>query len=180
MSSGDTLNRFPLFGLFAYRAARRVGHSDRKARLLGYSMAVLYAIFKSQAQRRREEKEHVEKKRKLPDEARGAKLDRVRFGGHQFLMITDDAHHARKSVVGNKIHEPDDYGPRVREKFPGRWHDKLLKQFDRYLASRSPSELEEDHTVYELYREWRDDCKTAGNRVDLEKLSRWLREHRDR
>lgn len=180
MSKSDTLNRFPLFGLFAYRAARREGHSDRKSKLLGYSMAVLYAIFKSQAQRRKEEKERTQKKQKLPKDVRGKQLDTVAFGGHQFLVVTDDAHHVRQSVVGHETHDPDDYEPRIRDKFPGQWHDQLLDQFDRYLAGYSPSELEEGHTVYELYEEWRDDCKTAGNRVDLKALEKWLREHEDR
>ena len=39
-----TLNRFPLFGLFAYRAARHMGYLEKDARLLGYSTALLYAI----------------------------------------------------------------------------------------------------------------------------------------
>ena len=30
-----TLNRFPLFGLFAYRAARHMGYQKNDARLLG-------------------------------------------------------------------------------------------------------------------------------------------------
>jgi len=42
-----TLNRFPLFGLFAHRAARQMGYTDDEARLLGYSTALLYAIFKA-------------------------------------------------------------------------------------------------------------------------------------
>jgi hypothetical protein len=31
------LNRFPLFGLFAYRDAKKMGYSEEDARLLGYS-----------------------------------------------------------------------------------------------------------------------------------------------
>jgi hypothetical protein len=42
-----TLNRFPLFGLFAYCAALRMKHPEKTARLLAYSTAVLYAIFKA-------------------------------------------------------------------------------------------------------------------------------------
>lgn len=53
MSDKTTLNRFPLFGLFAYRAALRMGHSDSAGRLLGYSTAVLYAIFKAKGQKKR-------------------------------------------------------------------------------------------------------------------------------
>jgi len=51
MAKSPTLNRFPLFGLFAHRAARKMGYTDAEARLLGYSTALLYAIFKAKAQK---------------------------------------------------------------------------------------------------------------------------------
>lgn len=175
-SNRETLNRFPLFGLFCYRAALRAGKSDRQARLLGYSMAVLYAIFKSQAQRRREGEEKTEK-RKLPAEASRAETGLVAFGGHQFLVIKDDAGHVRKSVVGNEVHEPAEYEKRVIEKFPQGWHDRLAKKFDRYLQPHQPSELKCEGAVYELYKAWRDDCKVGRNRVDLEALEDWIDDH---
>ena len=65
-----TLNRFPLFGLFAYRAAKKIGYSEEDARLLGYSTALLYAIFKAKSQAKKEKSE-VEKK--VPKEVKKAK-----------------------------------------------------------------------------------------------------------
>lgn len=176
MAEKTTLNRFPLFGLFCCRAALRMRKSQTQAQLLGYSMAVLYAIFKSQAERRREGKEKKEKK-KLPQEARRAKTDTLHFGGHDFLVIKDDAGHVRKSVVGNEIHEPDDYDRSVRAKFPDGWHDRLAKSFDRYLQPHMPSELQGESVLYDLYKVWRDECKVGRNRVDLDELQDWLAHH---
>ena len=45
MPKPATLNRFPLFGLFAHQAARHMRYSEDDACLLGYSTALLYAIF---------------------------------------------------------------------------------------------------------------------------------------
>jgi hypothetical protein len=63
-----TLNRFPLFGLFAYRAAGKMGYPEADAHLLGYSTALLYAIFKAKAQARKEKPEKEAKKKELPKE----------------------------------------------------------------------------------------------------------------
>ena len=38
------LNRFPLLGLWAKEAARRIGHNDADAQTIGHAYAVLYAI----------------------------------------------------------------------------------------------------------------------------------------
>lgn len=37
MPKPTTLNRFPLFGLFAHQTARRIGYAEDDARLLGYA-----------------------------------------------------------------------------------------------------------------------------------------------
>jgi len=176
MSEKETLNRFPLYGLFCCRAALRIGKSERQSQLLGYSMAVLYAIFKSQAERRKEGKKKKEK-RELPEEARRAKTDLLPFGGHEFMVIKDDAEHVRKTVVGHDIHEPEDYAKRVKEKFPGDWHKRLSKAFDRYLAPYAPSELQKEGRLYQLYKAWRDECRVGRNRVDLDELEDWLDSH---
>jgi hypothetical protein len=39
-----TLNRFPILGLWAEEAARRIGYSKDEAESLGHAYAVLYAI----------------------------------------------------------------------------------------------------------------------------------------
>jgi hypothetical protein len=177
MSEETTLNRFPLFGLFCCRAALRMGKSETQSELLGYSMALLYAIFQSQAQRRREGKAKKEK-RELPEEARRDRTDILAFGGHEFMVIKDEAGHIRKTVVGHEIHEPQDYAKSIREKFPDDWHDRLAQAFDKYLEPHEPSELQAEGKLYELYQAWRDECKTRRNRVDLNQLADWLAEHR--
>ncbi len=178
MADKMTLNRFPLFGLFAYRAALRMGHSESAARLLGYSTAVLYAIFKAKAQKQKESTDK-EAKKKMPPEVKKAKTGTVEFGGKQFTVIYDDAQHLRKTVVGHEIQTPDKYDSQVEGKFPSDWHDRLAKAFDKYLVPHTPSELNTGNTLYELYKAWRDECKVGFNRVDLEELTRWLKEHQD-
>lgn len=178
MSDKTTLNRFPLFGLFAYRAALRMGHSESAGRLLGYSTAVLYAIFKAKAQKQKESTDEKVKKR-MPAEAKKAKTGKIEFGGKEFTVIYDDAKHLRKTVVGHEIQEPEKYDSQVEEKFPDDWHDRLAKAFDKYLEPHKPKELNTGNTLYELYKAWRDECKVGFNRVDLEKLVEWLKEHKD-
>jgi hypothetical protein len=176
MSDKATLNRFPLLGLFAHRAALRIGHSDRAARLLGYSTAVLYAIFKARAQKQKESTDKDARK-KMPAEARRARTGTVEFAGKEFTVIYDKAKHLRKTVVGHEVQEPGKYDSQVRDKFPDDWHDRLAEAFDRYLEPHKPGELNTGNTLYDLYKEWRDECKVGFNRVDLEKLVDWLDDH---
>ena len=172
MPDRTTLNRFPLFGLFAYRAARRMKYPEETARLLGYSTAVLYAIFKAKAQK----KESSEAK-KMPKEVETAKTGTIEFGGKQFTVIYDEGKQPSKTVVGHEIQTPDKYGPQVEAKFPNGWYDRLAKAFDNYLKLHTPEEINSGNTLYELYKAWRDECKVGFNRVDLEKLVKWLKEH---
>ena len=75
-----TLNRFPLFGLFAYRAAKKAGYPEEDARLLGLSTALLYAIFKAKSQAKKEKPE--KEKKELPKEIEAkTKTRRVRRPG---------------------------------------------------------------------------------------------------
>jgi hypothetical protein len=79
-----TLNRFPLLGLFAHQVARHLGYPEDDARLLGYSTALLYAIFKAKAKATKEKAES--KKKELPTEIE-AKATTLRFGGQEFQVI---------------------------------------------------------------------------------------------
>lgn len=178
MSEKITLNRFPLLGLFAHRAARRIGHSKRASRLLGYSTALLYAIFKAKAHEQPRSTDE-QGRQKLPAEAGDAKTSQIEFGGKDFTTIRDNANHIRKTLVGHELHTPEEYQSQVADKFPDGWHDRLAEAFDRYLASHTPKELNTGDTLYELYRAWRDDCKAGFNRVDLEQLAHWLQDHTD-
>ena len=173
MPDKTTLNRFPLFGLFAYRAARRMKYPEETARLLGYSTAVLHAIFKAKAQK---QKERAEPK-KMPKEVETAKTGTIEFGGKEFTVIYDKGKHPSKTVVGHEIQTPDQYDPQVEAKFPKGWYDRLAKAFDNYLAAYDPGTLNKGNTMFELYKAWRDECKVGFNRVDLEKLMEWLKNH---
>lgn len=168
-----TLNRFPLFGLFAYRAARHMGYGEDDARLLGYSTALLYAIFKAKAQA----KEKPEKKKELPEEIRHVKTETITFGGQEFTIIPGKGKHLGQTVVGHEAHDPEDYEAEVTAKFPQGWHDRLAKAFDKYLAAHDADALNEKNTLFDLYKAWRDQCKVGFNRVDLQKLVGWLKEH---
>jgi hypothetical protein len=175
MPEKTTLNRFPLFGLFAYRAALIMKYPEETARLLGYSTAVLYAIFKAKAQR---QKENTEAK-KMPKEMETAKTGSIEFGGKEFTVIYDKGKHPSKTVVGHEIQTPDKYDPQVKAKFPKGWHDRLAKAFDSYLGRHTAEEINSGNTLYELYKAWRDECKVGFNRVDLEKLVDWLKNHEE-
>jgi hypothetical protein len=170
----STLNRFPLFGLFAYRAARHLGYSEADARLLGYSTALLYAIFKAKAQAK---KETPETKKELPEEIRKAKTETITFGGQEFTVIPARGNHLKQTIVGHETHNPKEYDTGVEAKFPAGWHDQLAKAFDKYLAAYDAEDLNRGNTLFDLYKAWRDACKVGFNRVDLEKLVGWLREH---
>jgi hypothetical protein len=173
MSDKTTLNRFPLFGLFAYRAARRMKYSEETARLLGYSTAVLYAIFKAKSQMKGESAEP----KKMPKEVETAKTGTVEFGGQRFMVIYDKRKHPSKTVVGHEIQSPEQYEPQVEAKFPKWWYDRLARAFDGYLAAYDAKELNTGNTLFDLYKAWRDECKVGFNRVDLEKLLDWLKGH---
>jgi hypothetical protein len=87
MPKSPTLNRFPLFGLFAHQAARHIGYPEDDARLLGYSTALLYAIFKAKAQKKKDKaEEEPTKKKELPKEIE-AKATTLQFGGQEFQVV---------------------------------------------------------------------------------------------
>lgn len=168
-----TLNRFPLFGLFAYRAAKKLGYPEENARLLGYSTALLYAIFKAKAQAKKQKAE-TKPKKELPEEVQ-KKTKAIEFGGQEFTVIPGNGKRLKQSVVGGEVHDPEDYDAEIKAKFPEGWHDRLAKAFDEYLDEYDPEQL---NHLFDLYKAWRDENKVGFNRVDLEKLLGWLEEHR--
>ncbi len=174
MAKSPTLNRFPLFGLFAQRAARRMGYTDEEARLLGYSTALLFAIYKAKGQK----KDRGEKpKKEIPKEVKALKTETIEFGGQQYEVVRGKRKKLEKTVVGHEVHDPAEYDSDVEAKFPEGWHDRLAKAFDEYLADHDADQLNTGDTLFQLYRAWRDGCKVGFNRVDLEKLIGWLGEH---
>ena len=89
-----TLNRFPLLGLWAREAARRIGYSTPDAEALGHAYAVLYAI---RANKRPEPLKAAEAK---PKSRRRTGVDELRFGGDTLDVIYDDAGHVQGLVGG--------------------------------------------------------------------------------
>lgn len=166
------LNRFPLFGAFAYRAAVRIGHTDSEARLLGYSTALLYAIFA------KGRGGHGGKKTSTVSPVVSAvhtDPQSVRFGGMDFRAeITD---RVVKTFIGDTACIPADYTGKVESKFRDGWHGRLCNAFDALLAGYEPVELQHGQTLYNLYKTWRDSCK-AGFGCDLEAVERFCLENR--
>src|SRR5208283_4639319 len=115
-----TLNRFPLFGLFAHQAARRLGYAEDDARLLGFSTALLYAIFKAKAQAKKDEP--TAKKKELPTEIE-AKAKPLQFGGQEFQVIYGKGKRLKQTVVGHEVHDADEYDSQIKAKFPEGWYD---------------------------------------------------------
>ena len=171
-----TLNRFPLFGLFAYRAARHMGYPENDARLLGYSTALLYAIFKAKATASKEKGEKEEAKKKLPREIE-AETKTLQFGGQDFQVIFGKGKRLKQTVVGHEVHDPDEYDSQIEAKFPEGWYERLAKAFDKYLAGVDSEALNKGNVLFDLYKAWRDANKVGFNRVNLEKLVEWLGEH---
>ncbi|MGO8753234.1 MAG: hypothetical protein ACLQNE_45435 [Thermoguttaceae bacterium] len=175
MPKSPTLNRFPLFALFAHQAARHMGYPEDDARLLGYSTALLYAIYKAKVQARKAENEPT-KKNELPKEIMEAKTKTLQFGGQDFQVIYGKAKRLKQTVVGHEVHDAEEYVGQIKAKFPEGWYDRLAKAFDKYLAVHNPEQLNKGSALFDLYKAWRDGCKVGFNRVDLEKLAAWLDE----
>lgn len=176
MPKSPTLNRFPLFGLFAHQAARHMGYPEDDARLLGYSTALLYAIFKARSQKKREKaEEEPAKKKELPKEI-VAKTKPLQFGGQDFQVIYGKGKRLRQTVVGHEVHDAEEYDSQIKAKFPEGWYERLAKAFNKYLAAHDSDELNGGNVLFDLYKAWRDECKVGFNRVDLEKLLAWLEE----
>ncbi len=173
MPKSPTLNRFPLFGLFAHQAARHLGYKEDEARLLGYSTALLYAIFKAKAQSKKTEKEPT-KTKELPKEIEG-KAKTLQFGGQQFQVIYGNGKQLKQIIVGHEVHSGDEYDSQIKSRFPEGWYERLAKAFDKYLAAQDTEALNKG--LFDLYKPWRDENKVGFNRVDLDKLIAWLHEH---
>ncbi len=178
MPKPPTLNRFPLFGLFAHQAAKHMGYPENDARLLGYSTALLYAIFKAKSQSKKEKGEKGEKepKKELSTEIE-AKAKTLQFGGQEFQVIYGKGKQLKQTIVGHEVHSGDEYDSQIKAKFPEGWYDLLAKAFDKYLAAQDAEALNKG--LFDLYKPWRDENKVGFNRVDLDKLIAWLHEHHE-
>jgi hypothetical protein len=163
-----TLNRFPLLGLWAEEAARRLGYRKDEAESLGHAYAVLYAI---RAQRVKQPTADGDKKE--PAREKRGRVRHVHFGGDD-LEVTFAEGHVRGKVGGDKPQTPASYVRSIEEKFPPGYYERLQKCF-RELFKRIPPKQLEGRTVYDLYDEWKK-AAGVGRAVDLDKLLGWCRE----
>jgi hypothetical protein len=161
-----TLNRFPLLGLWAKEAARRVGYKVSEAEALGHAYAVLYAI---RAQRLRHPKTEAEEKA-IPRRKRGEQL---RLFGDD-LEVTHDAKGRLVGLVGGeKPQTAESYQASVADEYPAGYYDRLERAFQQMFKSIAPAELD-SRVAYDLYDEWKKSCG-VGRLVDLDELLKWLR-----
>jgi hypothetical protein len=165
-----TLNRFPLLGLWAEEAARRLGYTRAEAESLGHAYAVLYAI---RAQRLRHPAEAKEAKEPARARKRAA-TKQIHFGGDDLDVTYDARGKVRGLVGGDKPQTPASYQASVQKKFPPGYYDRLQDCFRRLFKAYRPSMLQ-GRLVYNLYDEWKKSCG-VGRRVDLDRLIEWCHE----
>src|SRR5436309_546956 len=123
-----TLNRFPLLGLWAEEAARRLGYAKNEAESLGHAYAVLYAI---RAQRLARPKQGAAEER--APRRKAPPREEVAFCGDK-LEVTHDTHgRLRGKVGGDRPQTPRTYQASVRAKFPPGYYEKLESCFRRLL-----------------------------------------------
>jgi hypothetical protein len=164
-----TLNRFPLLGLWAEEAARRLGYSKGEAEALGHAYAVLYAI---RAQRGAKPPAERAKKEAAPGVEKRPRGPRLAFGGDDIEVTYDEAGKVR-GHVGGGAQTPASYRSSVAAKFPPGYYEKLQACF-RDLFRTYPPQALQTRLVYKLYDEWKKGCG-VGRLVDLDELLRWCR-----
>jgi hypothetical protein len=164
-----TLNRFPLLGLWAEEAARRLGYTRGEAEALGHAYAVLYAIRARGPQHKKaaEEKKPAAKPAREPAE-------QVEFGGDRLDVTRNEGDRVQGLVGGDTPQTPRSYAVSVARKFPPGYYEKLQEAF-RTLFKALPPRAMKTRLVYELYDEWKKSCG-VGRLVDLDKLLAWCRE----
>ena len=168
-----TLNRFPLLGLWAKEAARRLGYTKGEAEALGHAYAVLYAI---RARGKPQKAPVPEKKR--PAARKPPPAEEVDFGGDRLAVTHTGAGRVRGRVGGDAEQTPASYRAHVAAKFPPEYYEKLQKAFRRVLRAHPPREMK-TRLVYELYDEWKKKCG-VGREVDLNRLLAWCHEHAEK
>ena len=164
-----TVNRFPLLGLWAEEAARRLGYSKGEAESLGHAYAVLYAI------RARGKPRHAEEKAPGKKPARKPRAETLPFGGDELEVTRDAKGHVRGLVGHEKPQTPATYRASVAAKFPDGYYERLRKAFRRVLKNYPPRRLN-SRLIYDLYDEWKKRAG-VGRLVDLDKLLDWCESH---
>jgi hypothetical protein len=166
-----TLNRFPLLGLWAKEAARRLGYTQGEAEALGHAYAVLYAIRANTVKHKDKGEEEAAEERPARAEKKAEVLD---FAGDKLEVTHDAAGHLRGLVGGGRPQTPRSYRVSVAAKFPRGYYDKLEKAFHDVWRSLAPRTIQ-NKLVYKLYDQWKKSC-ADGRLVDLDKLLAWCKE----
>jgi hypothetical protein len=168
-----TLNRFPLLGLWAKEAARRLGYTKSEAEALGHAYAVLYAI-RAAGKTRHDGGEHEAAAAPHAAEPQAGPAEQLSFGGDN-LDVTRDAHDKVQGLVGGgRPQTSASYHSNVAVKFPPGYYEKLERCF-RELLNKYPPRRINSRLLYDLYDQWKKNC-AAGRSVDLDKLLAWCKE----
>ncbi len=167
-----TLNRFPLLGLWAEEAARRLGYTKGESEALGHAYAVLYAIRANTVRHKDKEKEEEgAEERPARQEKKAEVLD---FAGDELEVTHDAAGHLRGLVGAGRPQTPRSYRVSVEAKFPPGYYEKLEQAFHDVWHSLAPRTIK-NKLVYKLYDQWKKSCAN-GRLVDLDKLLAWCKE----
>jgi hypothetical protein len=163
-----TLNRFPLLGLWAEEAARRIGYSKDEAESLGHAYAVLYAI-------RARGKPHLPASAKTEIKHRKpVATERMEFGGDQLDVVHRNG--KVRGLVGHaQPQTPESYRASVEHKFPPGDYRRLQKAF-RAVFRQFPPKRVDSRLIYDLYDQWKQQC-AVGRLVNLDQLLAWCQEH---
>jgi hypothetical protein len=169
-----SLNRFPLLGLWAKEAARRVGYSEAEAEAIGHAYAVLYAIRANSPVRRVTYKDKEAAASVADAVAQPSDVELVEFGDDKLEMSRDSQGRLVGRVGGQMAQTPETFRYKVAGKFPAGYYDKLEKAFRTALAGYTPEKLN-TRLIYQLYDGWKKSCAN-GRLVDLDKLLKWCEE----
>jgi hypothetical protein len=161
-----TLNRFPLLGLWAKEAARRLGYRKDEAESLGHAYAVLYAI-------RARSRPTADKEKRAATHPKSKKREakRLDFAGDELDVVYTPEGHVRGRVGGERPQTPASYGASVADKFPPGYYKRLERAFRQVLKTYQPSELD-SRLAYDLHDQWKTVC-AVGRSVNLDKLLTW-------
>jgi hypothetical protein len=168
-----TLNRFPLLGLWAEEAARRLGYTRGEAEALGHAYAILYAI-----RARGRPQKAAERERKRPAARRKPAAEEAELGGDRLAVTHTAEGRVRGRVGGEDDQTPTSYCAHVAAKFPPGYYVKLQKAFREALRAHPPREMK-TRLVYNLYDQWKKLCG-VGREVDLDRLLAWCHEHAEK
>jgi len=159
-----TLNRFPLLGLWAREAARRIGYSAPEADALGHAYAVLYAIRANMRPEPGKATGPAKPKRRL-------RADQIEFGGDKLDVVYDESGRLLGRVGGDRPQTPRSYRASVARKFPEGYLERVTDAFQKVLDRVPPKQLD-GPMIYDLYDQWKKEAG-VGRRVDLDRLIEW-------